>query len=182
MIKTALLVLLTLVFSFIAGILWQEAQRQPPPLTLAPKIMLHGSTKAQILKVIDGDTFVVKAFLWEGLEKTARIRLNGVNTPEKRKRAGCQICEKEKKLALKAERFAKKLIGKTEKEAGKRRTFRPIYLSTIKGGLYGRYSADIHTADKLNLAEALVEAGLAKPLAEDARACWCGLVAPNPAD
>lgn len=187
MIKTILLVLFALAFGLVAGILWQHRQQQVPAVAeQLPKIMLHSSTKAQVLKVIDGDTFEVRAFLWEGLEKTARIRLNGVNTPEKRKRAGCQICEAEKKLARKAERFAKKLIGKEKKVSGKRRAMRPIYLSGVEGGLYGRYSADIWTADNINLGEALVEAGLAKPLAAGERACWCGVVAtpvaPSPAD
>lgn len=37
---------------------------------------------AQVLHVIDGDTFEARVHLWQGLDITTRIRLRGVDAPE----------------------------------------------------------------------------------------------------
>jgi endonuclease YncB( thermonuclease family) len=142
----------------------------PPPLLSQPlpipnNIFIKNAVPAEVVRVIDGDTFEVRAFLWHGLEKAVTIRLNGVNTPEKRKRAGCIPCGDEKKLAAKATKFVKKLIGKKGK----------IYLSNISGGQYDRYTADITTKTGKDLGKALIAQGLAKPYTSKGRACWCGI-------
>jgi len=64
---------------------------------------------AKVIKVYDGDTLTVEAYLWPGLEAKASVRLNGVDTPEIRGQ-----CETEKQKAIQARDFVKGLIlGKT---------------------------------------------------------------------
>ncbi|HSV30240.1 MAG TPA: thermonuclease family protein [Candidatus Omnitrophota bacterium] len=43
---------------------------------------LAGPYDAQVLRVIDGDTFEARVPVWLGLDMTVRIRLRGVDTPE----------------------------------------------------------------------------------------------------
>ena len=37
---------------------------------------------AEVLRVIDGDTFEARVHLWPGLDITTRVRLRGVDAPE----------------------------------------------------------------------------------------------------
>src|SRR5690348_9640474 len=39
---------------------------------------------AEVLRVIDGDTFEARINLWPGLEVTTRVRLRGIDAPELR--------------------------------------------------------------------------------------------------
>src|SRR5437868_3788566 len=43
---------------------------------------------AEVLRVIDGDTFEARVNLWPGLEATTRVRLRGVDAPELKARCG----------------------------------------------------------------------------------------------
>ena len=49
---------------------------------------------AQVLHVIDGDTFEARVHLWQGLDITTRIRLRGVDAPELKAR-----CFEESRMA-----------------------------------------------------------------------------------
>lgn len=174
---TRLFFLISLIFILGVGVgyLWQEQQSQnsffPNPISddrLTKNTIIIGGVKAEILRIIDGDTFEVRAFLWEGLEKTATIRLSNVNTPEKRRRSSCSICENEKKLAQAANDYVEKLIG--VEANGK---WRQVYLHNPTTALYGRISAQITNADGIDLGSALIEKGLAKRLIGGKKACWC---------
>lgn len=55
-------------------------------LLLAQGASAYGPYKAELVRVVDGDTIDITIELWPGLTQRARIRLEGVNTPEKRTR------------------------------------------------------------------------------------------------
>lgn len=60
-----------------------------------------------IPSVYDGDTFTAKFNVWIGHTVTIKIRMLGIDTPEKSWRGKC---DKEKALAITARRFLKKTI------------------------------------------------------------------------
>ena len=168
--KVGFLIPLIFLLGLVAGYLWRDSEAQQEAGSLAAKrLIIEAALEAEVVRVIDGDTFEVEAHLWSGLTKTARVRLSKVNTPEKRKRAGCLVCKGERDLARRAQAYVEQLIGK---QAG---VYRKIYLRNISAPhIYGRTGADISTADGLDLGKALIEKGLARPLVEGKRACWCG--------
>ena len=68
---------------------------------LPPKIY-----EAIVVKVIDGDTLEVKIKLWNDLEKTARLRIRGIDAPELRGK-----CRQEKILAKRARDHLRAFLG-----------------------------------------------------------------------
>ena len=139
-----------------------EAKTKPPQ---NPKIY-----DAIILKVIDGDTFKAKVRLWNDLEKTASLRIRGIDTPELRGK-----CAQEKKLARQARAKLSQLFGI------KKRGDRPkVSLQNVVPGKYHRYIADVFTPEGQNVAETLVEAGLARLYRRGKRAGWCPIAPKAP--
>src|SRR4051812_18043178 len=43
---------------------------------------------AEVLRVLDGDTFEARVHLWPGLDVTTRVRLRGIDAPEMKARCG----------------------------------------------------------------------------------------------
>jgi endonuclease YncB( thermonuclease family) len=43
---------------------------------------------AEVVRVIDGDTFEARVHLWPGLDITTRVRLRGIDAPELKARCG----------------------------------------------------------------------------------------------
>jgi endonuclease YncB( thermonuclease family) len=56
------------------------------PATPRAEEVLAGPVPATLIRVIDGDTLVVRARVWLDLEVVTRVRLRGVNAPELRAR------------------------------------------------------------------------------------------------
>jgi len=110
--------------------------------------------KATILRIIDGDTFLV---LLNG--KRERIRLLGIDTPEKywskklrRKAKMCGVREgKISRLGAEATKYAKGLIHKGDQ----------IYLETRGRGYYGRILAFVYLKDGTCYNEKIVADGYA---------------------
>ena len=107
--------------------------------------------KAQVKKVVDGDTIDVLIDVGFSMHYAGRVRLYGVNTPESR-----TSNLEEKKAGLAAKEFVEQWIASNNNI---------VYLKTIKdkNEKYGRILAEIYNEDKtecLNIE--LIKAGLAK--------------------
>tara|TARA_R110002012_G_scaffold177818_2_gene342658 strand:- start:2253 stop:2669 length:417 start_codon:yes stop_codon:yes gene_type:complete len=92
--------------------------------------------KAEVDRVIDGDTVDVLLDLSFGVYRKVRIRANGIDTPESRTRN-----KAEKVLGLAAKKRMKELCGKA------------IYVESLNGGKldkYGRLLANMFTHDEYN--------------------------------
>lgn len=119
---------------------------------------IPGPVIASVVKVIDGDTVVVRARIWLGQDVETRVRLQGVDAPEL---AGA--CERERLLALRARDFVRLKIGGAK-----------VVMRDIRYGKYaGRVVARILTADGEDISAALIEAGLGRPYHGGRRASWC---------
>ena len=116
----------------------------------------------KVLRVIDGDTVEIEAdFLPPPLKPTLKLRILGVDTPEKKSRAKCPS---ESLLAEKASLFTQKTIreGLIKKIQIK---------SWDKYG--GRVLGDV-IVDGESLKDLLLSKGLAKPYEGGKKIGWCG--------
>ena len=97
---------------------------------------------AEVLRVVDGDTFDLKIDLGFKIIHENRFRLYGVNTPEVR--------GKEKVRGLKVKEYVKGLIeGKM------------IVVETFKKGKFGRYVSEIYLGESKKKGEKIVSKGKA---------------------
>jgi endonuclease YncB( thermonuclease family) len=115
----------------------------------------------KITRVLDGDTVEFEAkFLPPPLKPTLRLRILGVDTPEKGHRAQCP---KENELGLKATELTKELVLKS--------TQRQIIIKEWdKFG--GRVLGDL-ILDGVSLRDSLIKAGLAREYYGEAKQSWC---------
>ena len=117
-----------------------------------------GPVQARVLRVIDGDTIVVRARIWLGQNIDTQVRLDGVDTPEIKGK-----CEFERRLA---ERARDLIMARSA--AGS------VVLSEIHYGKYaGRVVARVRTPDGGDFSTALVEAGLGRAYEGGRRESWC---------
>ena len=129
------------------------------PARLTPaRETLPGPVRAEVIRVHDGDTLIVRARIWLGQVVSTKVRLAGVDAPELRGR-----CEREKRMARAARRFVERKL------AGARVTLRDIRF----GKYAGRVLARVITAEGEDLGQALIAAGLARPYRGGRRDRWC---------
>ena len=107
--------------------------------------------KAKLIRIIDGDSIVLKADLGFDVWISKSFRLNGIDTPESRINIKkYPERKKEKELGLKAKQRLKVLCGKK------------VLIEVVDKGKYGRPLINIFT-DKTerNICKILIEEGLA---------------------
>ncbi|WP_291298651.1 thermonuclease family protein [Elioraea sp.] len=114
----------------------------------SPGALLAGPVPATLVRVIDGDTLVVRARVWLDLEVVTRVRLRGVNAPELRSRD-----EGERERAQAARAFIATLVDGA-----------PLVLTAIGQDKYGgRVVATVTVAGE-DLAAALLSEGHGRPM------------------
>jgi endonuclease YncB( thermonuclease family) len=114
---------------------------------------------AEVLRVIDGDTFEARVILWPGLDVTTRVRLRGIDAPELKARCG------EERLKAEAARDALRAIL-DEGEVG---------ISHVTLDKYGgRVVADASTQATRDVSAALLGSGHARRYSGGHRDGWCG--------
>ncbi len=122
------------------------------------KETLHGPIQAEVIRVLDGDTFDVRAQIWIGQYIETRVRLNGLDTPELRGK-----CASEKQKAQSAKAALESLILN-----------KPVYLDNIHGGKYaGRVIANAKTGQGQDLSQHMITNGYARKYDGGARSGWC---------
>ena len=117
-----------------------------------------GPIPARVLRVIDGDTIVVRVRIWLGQDIDTQVRLDGVDAPELKGQ-----CSHERRLAEKA----RDLI-QSHTIAG------VVVLRKIKYGKYaGRVVARVDSIDGKELSQILIRAGLGRAYDGGRRLSWC---------
>ena len=124
------------------------------------KETITGPVSATVVRVIDGDTIIVRAHLWLGLKMLVKVRLAGIDTPELRGK-----CVDEREKAILARQALSMLIGKDRK----------VLLSSIQRGKYaGRVIATVRVSDALQtLSDALISGNHARVYFGKKRKGWC---------
>ena len=113
--------------------------------------------KAEVRRVIDGDTLSLKVFFWIKEQSVkVNVRIRNIDTPEVRTK-----CRPEKAHGRRAQAFLKSVAGKQ------------VYLFNVSDeDKFGRVSADIFTSDWENIATLLIKRGLARRYDGGKRPSW----------
>lgn len=113
---------------------------------------------ADVLRVLDGDTFEAQVHVWPGIDITTKVRLRNIDAPELRAR--CQ----EERTKAEAAREALRLIL-TEGD---------IMVMRVGLDKYGgRVLADAGTRATPDIGAALLARGLVRPYGGGRRESWC---------
>jgi endonuclease YncB( thermonuclease family) len=126
-------------------------------LLLTQGACAYGPYKAELVRVVDGDTIDVTIELWPGLTRKARIRLEGVNAPETRTKLQC-----EKTAGIAATEFTQAFV-----ESG------AITVDGVRNGKFaGRVLGHVFV-DGNSLADVLLATGHARVYSGGKRKPWC---------
>jgi micrococcal nuclease len=125
----------------------------------AQREFVAGPIAVEVLKVIDGDTFLARAKVWPGYEVTVSVRLRGIDAPERKARCASEsAAAEEARLALEDA-----LSGG------------PVRIRNISGDKYfGRVIADAENDDVADAAAFMLGLDLARPYKGGKRQGWCG--------
>ena len=139
----------------------REGVHAPSQATAAPVAAtpaIRGAYPAEVLYVLDGDTFAARVHLWPGLDITTRVRLRGIDAPELKARCG------EERRRAEAARDALTVML-----AEGNITVRDVGLDKYGG----RVLAAAATQLTPDVSAALLRDGVARPYAGGRRAGWC---------
>lgn len=137
-----------------------QAAAVPTYGVLSRKGKLAGAFRAHVTRAIDGDTFEAVVDVMNGVTVATHIRIKGIDTPEKGKRAKCDA---EAALALQASAFTKSMIEG-----------RDVMLTGVIDDKYGgRFVADVRTLDGKSVGQALIGKGFARAYDGGTKSSWC---------
>ncbi|MBO0664298.1 thermonuclease family protein [Jiella sp. MQZ9-1] len=119
---------------------------------------IAGPVAAKVVKVRDGDTVEVEAYVWPMQSVHVAVRLRGIDAPEMHGK-----CPAEKAAAARATDRLKALLDTDH-----------VYLTDISGGKYfGRVLARLGVDGNADLGRTLLKEGLVVPYQGGKRRDWC---------
>lgn len=119
------------------------------PIPAAAVEVFDGPVRAEVVRVVDGDTIAVQARPWPGQIIETLVRVRGVDTPELR-----SSCGAEKEAANAAKAFVLSLLEDVN----------AVELREISGDKYfGRVVADVVVPERGDLSTLLLAGGYAVP-------------------
>jgi endonuclease YncB( thermonuclease family) len=114
---------------------------------------------AEVLRVIDGDTFQARVRVWPGLDVDTKVRLRGIDAAELHAR-----CSDELAKAQVARQALESILG----EGG-------VAISQVGIDKYGgRVDAAVSTRTITDVSEAMLNGGWARRYSGGRRGTWCG--------
>jgi endonuclease YncB( thermonuclease family) len=117
------------------------------------------SLPAEVLRVIDGDTFEARVHVWPGLDITTKVRLRGIDAPELRARCPAERTKAEAARDALVAMLAEGTVG----------------VSGVALDKYGgRVVADARTRSIANVSAELLNNGYARAYRGGHRDGWCG--------
>jgi endonuclease YncB( thermonuclease family) len=131
---------------------------EPPVVRNAPQPLRTGHP-AQVVRVLDGDTFEARVSVWPGIEIATKVRLRGIDAPELRARCADEFAKAQAARDALAAILAE---GRVE-------------ISRVALDKYGgRVVADASTAATADVSAALLRAGNVRSYQGGRRESWCG--------
>jgi endonuclease YncB( thermonuclease family) len=132
---------------------------EPAMSGAAPRAVAPGSHPAEVLRVIDGDTFEARVHIWPGMQVTTRVRLRGIDAPELKGR-----CSEEHAKAERARRALSAILAEGD-----------VLVRRVTFDKYGgRVVADASTQGTPDVSQALLAGGFARGYDGGRRQSWCG--------
>ena len=114
---------------------------------------------AEVLRIIDGDTFEARVRVWPGLEVDTKVRLRGVDAAELHARCAAELAQAE---------AARTALQNILDEGG-------VTVSRVGVDKYGgRIDATIATRRTADVSMALLNGGFARSYDGGKRGTWCG--------
>ena len=130
------------------------------PVNAGPRHnVLPGPLNAEVIRVVDGDTVIMRVQVWIDQSVETLVRVDGIDTPELKGK-----CATERQRAQAARKMAEDFLN-----AG-RAELRNVRLEKYAG----RVLADVHAQNGQSLAAYMIESGYARPYAGARRQGWCG--------
>jgi endonuclease YncB( thermonuclease family) len=151
------------VLSFGTAVLVLAASAANPASDAAPapervaNAAFDGPVKAEVIEVIDGDTFDAAARIWLGEAVEVHVRIEGIDAPELHAR-----CPEERARALAARDYLARRIS-----GGK------VELSAVHYDKYGGRVDAVVRDDRGDIGQAMIAAGMARPYHGERRKGWC---------
>jgi endonuclease YncB( thermonuclease family) len=131
----------------------------PPAPTRAMPVISNAGHPAEVLRVIDGDTFEARVHVWPGMEITTRVRLRGIDAPEIHAR-----CDDERVKAQAAREALARILGEGA-----------VGITQVGQDKYGgRVDASASTARTSDVSAAMLDGGFARRYSGGRRESWCG--------
>lgn len=131
--------------------------RQHPDNTAAV-LQPVGGHPAEVLRILDGDTFEARVHIWPGVDVTTKVRLRGIDAPELKAR-----CTEEYAKAIESRETLKAMLG----DGG-------VTISHVTFDKYGgRVVANAATRATPNIADTMLKSGLARSYSGGRRESWC---------
>ena len=128
-----------------------------PPAEQVAVAGFDGPVRAEVIRIVDGDTFEVSARIWLGEAVDVRVRIEGIDAPELHAR-----CAEEFRRAEAARDYLSQRIAGGEVE-----------LSDVRYDKYGGRIRAVVRDGGGNVGEAMIAAGLARPYHGERRRSWC---------
>ncbi|MFY9695173.1 MAG: thermonuclease family protein [Xanthobacteraceae bacterium] len=136
-----------------------SAEQTPADIPLAHRLDPSIVYPAEVIRIIDGDTFEARVRVWPGLDVDTKVRLRGVDAAELHAR-----CASEFEQAQAARVALEKILS-----AG------GVTVSRVGVDKYGgRIDATIATRATADVSAALLNGGFARPYDGGKRGSWCG--------
>ena len=113
---------------------------------------------AQVLRIVDGDTFLARIHVRPGMDVATKVRLRRIDAPELHAR-----CADEFAKAQAATQALRVMLADRE-----------VTLAGIGFDRYGRVLADVATRRTPDVGAAMLAQGMARPYQGGRRESWCG--------
>jgi endonuclease YncB( thermonuclease family) len=137
----------------------RDGEPAPPDTPIAHRLDPTIVYPAEVLRIIDGDTFEARVRVWPGLDVDTKVRLRGVDAAELHAR-----CADELAKAQAARGALQTLLA----DGG-------VAISRVGVDKYGgRVDATVSTRNTADVSAALLNGGFARSYDGGKRGSWCG--------
>jgi endonuclease YncB( thermonuclease family) len=146
-----------------AEIVWPDLARHPFHYTRYSERYREAAANtrvysAEVVRIIDGDTFVARVRAWPNPDYETRVRLRSIDAAELHAR-----CSRELHLALAARAALARLLAEGT-----------VTLSHVGPDKYpGRIDANVATRDTADISAAMLSGGFARAYDGGRRGSWC---------
>lgn len=130
-----------------------------PRAAPAPRFDPSISYPAEVVRIIDGDTFEARVRVWPGLDVDTKVRLRGIDAAELHARCGDELTKAEA-----ARSALQTILAQGD-----------VHLSQVGIDKYGgRVDAAVATRSTADVSAAMLTGGFARAYGGGKRGTWCG--------
>jgi endonuclease YncB( thermonuclease family) len=137
----------------------RDSEPAPPDTPIAHRLDPAIVYPAEVLRIIDGDTFEARVRVWPGLDVDTKIRLRGVDAAELHARCADELAKAQ---------TARVALQTILADGG-------VAISRVGVDKYGgRVDATVSTRNTADVSAALLNGGFARSYDGGKRGTWCG--------